>query len=62
MLNRIWRKLAILPFVLSAVVVDFDGCWRPVTAALSQIGIGVYTNGDELTFNLGESGHEHDDD
>ncbi len=60
-MNRTLRKLLILPFVLSAVVVDFDGCWRPVTAALDEAGIGVHTYGDELVFNIGDSDHHHDD-
>ncbi len=61
-MNRILRKLLILPFVLSAVVVSFDGCWRPVTSALGYIGIGVHTYGDELVFNVGEFTHDHEDD
>ena len=61
-MNHILRKLLILPFVLSAVVVSFDGCRRPITSALSYVGIGVHTYGDELVFNVGESGHDHHDD
>lgn len=53
--NRILRKLLILPFILPAVFIDFDGCWRPVTSALDSIGIGVHTYGDDLVFNLGDS-------
>jgi hypothetical protein len=41
--NRITRKLLVLPFILSAVVIDFNGCWRPVTAALDSIGVEVHT-------------------
>lgn len=59
-MNRIWRKLLILPFILPAVFIDFDGCWRPVTAALGEIGIGVHTYGDDLVFNVGEFNDEDD--
>jgi hypothetical protein len=60
-MNRILRKLLILPFVLPAVIVNFDGCWRPVTSALGYVGIDVHTYGDELVFSFGDSGHDHDD-
>jgi hypothetical protein len=60
-MNRLLRKLMILPFVLSAVVVDFDGCWRPITAALSEIGIDVSTHGDNISVDLFGNHHNDDD-
>jgi hypothetical protein len=59
-MNRLLRKLMILPFVLSVVAIDFDGCWRPITAALSEIGIDVSTHGDAVSVDL--FGNQHDDD
>ncbi len=61
-MKRITRKLIILPFVLSAIFVDFNGCWRPVTSALDDMGIGVHTYGDDLTFTVGDDHHDDDDD
>jgi hypothetical protein len=63
-MNRLVKKLMILPFVLPAVVVNVDGCWRPVTAALGWIGIDVSTNDDgNVHIGLWGSGdHEDDDD
>ena len=58
-MHRLMRKLLILPFVLSAVYVDFNGCWRPITSALGEVGIGVHTYGDELVFDIG--GDHHND-
>ena len=61
MSQRILRKLIVLPFVLAAVTVDFNGCWRPVTAALSEVGIGVHTDDDGVYINLNEDHHGDDD-
>ena len=44
-----------------AVVVDFDGCWRPITAALSEIGIDVSTHGDNISVDLFGNHHNDDD-
>lgn len=43
-MNRTTRKVFVLPFVLSAIFVDLDGCWRPITNALDWIGIDVSTD------------------
>ncbi len=60
-MHRMTRKLLVLPFVLSAVFVDFEGCWRPITGALDQMGIGVHTYGDELSVSFWD-GHHSDED
>ncbi len=59
--SRIMRKLLILPFVLPVIAIDFNGCWRPVTAALDEVGIGVHTYGDDLSFSFWDDHHEDDD-
>ena len=61
-MNRLLRKLMILPFVLSAVVIDFNGCWRPITAILSEIGIDISTHGDNIDIGLGSFGHDNEED
>jgi hypothetical protein len=61
-MHRITKKLMILPFVLSAVVVDFNGCWRPITSALSWVGVDVSTDDDTIHVDLWGSGHDHDED
>jgi len=59
-MKRVMRKLAILPFVLSAVTVDFNGCWRPVTSALRDIGINVTTDAADIDISLWDFAHDDD--
>ncbi len=62
-MNRVMRKLIILPFVLSAIVVDFNGCWRPITSALGWVGVDVSTDDDDnIHVGLWDFGHDDDDD
>ncbi len=61
-MKRVLRKLAILPFVLSAVTVDFNGCWRPITSALRDFGIDVTTDDGDIDVGLWDFGHDDDDD
>ena len=62
-MNRLMKKLMILPFVLPAVVVNVDGCWRPITAALGWVGIDVSTDDhDNVHIGLWDSSDHEDDD
>jgi hypothetical protein len=62
-MNRLMKKLMILPFVLPTVVVNVDGCWRPVTRALGWVGIDVSTDDDSnVHIGLWGAGHHEDDD
>ncbi len=60
-MQRITRKLMILAFVLPAVFVDFNGCWRPITGALSQVGIDVENDDDSISVSFWGD-HHYDDD
>ena len=55
-----WKKLVALQFALAAVFVSFEGCWRPITRMLDEIGIHVSTDGDNVDVSFG-SDHGHDD-
>ncbi len=56
------KRLTLLPLVLSAVVIDFNGCWRPVTSALHLVGVDVSTDDGDLHIGLWHFDHDHDDD
>ncbi len=60
-MHRLTRKLMVLAFVLPAVFIDFNGCWRPITAALGEIGIDVQNDDDSVSVSFWD-GHHGDDD
>jgi len=62
-MNRLMKKLMVLSAIVPAVVVNVDGCWRPVTAALGWVGIDVSTDDDDnVNIDLWGSGDDDDDD
>ncbi len=60
-MNRLMKKLMILSAVVPAVVVNVDGCWRPITTALGWVGVDVSTD-DDVNIGLWGSGDDDDDD
>lgn len=55
-----WKKLVALQFALAAVFISFDGCWRPITKMLDEIGIHVSTEGDAVNVAFGDNHNNGD--
>ncbi len=55
-----WKKLIALQFSLFAIFVTVDGCWRPITSFLDELGIHVSTDNGVVDVSVGDS-HNHDD-